>query len=296
MVLPGAADELADVWHERLKYRGRDADGRRHLIRYAGLGTWGDGTMARALSLAGAGIGAPVVGVAQGFLCMPWVEGRLIRRVDMVDSQFFSAVSAYLSRRTPLFGIGADVQIAPLLAMLHENTKEALAPNGRADPPGLATALRRLECLPAREAVIPDARLQAREWLLLDTTAATAALGDRTETPFIRYAKIDALDHGDDLRLPGPTDAAWDLAGATVEYALNAEAVEALGHACAQSTKQSRAELVAAVDAYRAPYAACHWGAAALAAREAHTPEDRRRFEREADRYRAFLIQELSRK
>jgi hypothetical protein len=34
--------------------------------------------------------------------------------------------------------------------------------------------------------------------------------------------KTDAIDHGDDHLLPGPTDVAWDLAGAAIEWALDA--------------------------------------------------------------------------
>jgi thiamine kinase-like enzyme len=40
--------------------------------------------------------------------------------------------------------------------------------------------------------------------------------------------KTDATSHGDDHFFPGPTDIAWDLAGAIVEWEMDSEAAEFL--------------------------------------------------------------------
>jgi hypothetical protein len=54
--------------------------------------------------------------------------------------------------------------------------------------------------------VIVDGRMQPHEWLL---------------TADGRMLKTDCGSHGDDHFFPGPTDIAWDLAGAIVEWRMN---------------------------------------------------------------------------
>jgi len=54
--------------------------------------------------------------------------------------------------------------------------------------------------------VIADGRMQPHEWLL-------------TQEGLL--LKTDSGSHGDDHFFPGPTDIAWDLAGAIVEWRMN---------------------------------------------------------------------------
>jgi hypothetical protein len=54
--------------------------------------------------------------------------------------------------------------------------------------------------------VIADGRMQPHEWLM---------------TQEGRLLKTDSGSHGDDHFFPGPTDIAWDLAGAIVEWRMN---------------------------------------------------------------------------
>ncbi|HET9165209.1 MAG TPA: hypothetical protein VFP11_04375 [Candidatus Angelobacter sp.] len=56
--------------------------------------------------------------------------------------------------------------------------------------------------------VIADGKMQPHEWLL--TVSGT-------------LLKTDSGSHGDDHFFPGPTDIAWDLAGAIVEWKMNEE-------------------------------------------------------------------------
>ena len=56
--------------------------------------------------------------------------------------------------------------------------------------------------------MIADGRMQPHEWLL-------SADG--------HMLKTDSGSHGDDHFFPGPTDIAWDLAGAMVEWEMTAE-------------------------------------------------------------------------
>ena len=58
--------------------------------------------------------------------------------------------------------------------------------------------------------VLVDGRMQPHEWLLQDGT----------------MIKSDGSSHGDDHFFPGPTDIAWDLAGAMVEWEMDSHAAE----------------------------------------------------------------------
>jgi hypothetical protein len=232
------------------------------LLRFAGQGQWGQRTTGRAESLAAAGLGSSVRGTAEGFLLLEWVPGRPTTQHETKHPAFVAAVTRYLAPRSTLFASGRFVAVEPLLAMVRENATDALGPNAG----GLDSALRRIEQLPQREAVVPDARMQAREWVTVERGAAIC--GRSPGMPGEReYVKVDALDHGDGLRLPGPVDRAWDIAGAAVEYALHPADLARLSEACARAAGESVAELAEAVAAYRVPYAACCLGQATLADR-----------------------------
>lgn len=259
--------------HERLKFLAHDRHRRPFLIRYGGLGRAGEESIVRARSLESAGYGPEIVGRENGFVVTAWVEGRAARPDTLSGRDFMQDLVAYLTARAPLFRTGTTVDIAPILTMLHENASETLPTASQ----GLGAALRRLERLPPREAAIPDARLQPHEWIRAPD----------------RYLKLDATDHGDGVRLPGPADPAWDLAGAAVEYGLDSVTVDELIRRCAPGARNSSAcgaaELAAAVRAYRAPYIACQLGETTLGAREALDARERRILERECERYRGLL-------
>ena len=266
--LPGAAGLPSCAVHERRKYLGRDASGRRHAFRYAGLGAWGDAVAERAVRLADAGVGPYPTAFADGFIALPWVEGSPATPAAPRDPAFRRAVARYLAARHRALRTGTAVPVEPIAEMLECNAREALG--GR--DAGLAAALRRLERLPPREAVVPDARLEFHEWV----------------TSVDGYVKVDALDHGDGLRLPGPTDPAWDLAGAVVELALDAGAAAELAARYAAATGARARETIDALAAYRAPYAAWRLADALLSSQEVEG-EDRARFRRRARRYRNAL-------
>ncbi|HEY7768661.1 MAG TPA: hypothetical protein VIB55_10910, partial [Longimicrobium sp.] len=184
-------------------------------------------------------------------------------------------VARYLAARAGRFRTGTPADPRPLIAALEENAREALG-DGCA---GLADAVRRLEALPEREAVIADARLQAHEWI-------------RGQHGIV---KVDAIDHGAGTRLPGPADSAWDLAGAAVEFGMQDAAVAELVRACASAAGEDARALAAAVAAYRAPYAAACLGEATFARWEAGSDHEARVLDDEVNRYRMALASELAR-
>lgn len=272
--IPGAGAVPACADHERLKFRGRRADGSRCLIRYAGLGRWGEETLARAECLAEAGIGPEVLGLESGLLVLRWIVGRPATPREMRRPEFIDALGAYLAARAPCFEQVHRVDREPMLHVLRTNALEALGSAAQ----GLGAALERLERLPDRVTVVPDGRLQRWEWV-------------RT---WMGFAKVDSIDHGDGLRYPGPTDRAWDLAGAAIEFSLDDHALAGLVRRCAAASGDSATELAEAVAAYRPAYAALQLGASTLSAYEAALETDRNRWKTEAARYRRALAAELA--
>jgi hypothetical protein len=258
--------------HERLKFRGVAGDGAACIIRYAGLGRWGSEAVQRARVLADVGAGPAVLGAADGFVALRWMDGVPAGRTD---ADLPPAAVRYVAARAGRFRTGTPADPRPFVAALEENAREALG-DGCA---GLANALRRLERLPEREAVIADARLQAHEWI-----RGPAGI-----------VKVDAMDHGAGTRLPGPVDAAWDLAGATVEFGMEDAAVDWLVHACASAAGEDARALADAVAAYRAPYAAACLGEATFARWEGGSEHEARVLDGEVERYRTALASELAR-
>jgi hypothetical protein len=255
-----------------LKYLARDAGERQWTLRYCGLGAWGDAALSRAQALAGAGAGPTPVARGGGFVVQEWLAGRPARAADARSPLFVDAVAAYLANRAALFGTGATVDVGPVVRLLEENAMAALG-----NPPGLAAALWTLGRLPPRAAFVPDAHMQLREWVCGPSG----------------YTKVDTVDHGDGLRLPGPVDLAWDLAGAAVEYNLASSALTEIVRRAALAAHDSPDELSAAARAYRAPYAACALGEATLAMWEAPSDEEHRRWQGEVARYRGALARVL---
>ncbi|HET8657340.1 MAG TPA: hypothetical protein VFL93_17565 [Longimicrobiaceae bacterium] len=264
----GGAGAPSWTGFERRKFLARDRDGRLHQIRFAGLGRAGAETLSRAERLHELGTGPSVRGAREGFLVCRWQRGRLCTAPELTSGEFLVAVGAYLSGRAGRFATGAEVNRAPILALLEENATES-AGSSR----GVRAALRRIEALPPREAHIADARLGAQEWL-------------RSEGGFL---KTDAVDHGDGLRFPGPADLAWDLAGVAVELAVPAPLLRSWSAACARTSGDDPHALLAAVRAYRPAYAAASLGDASIAAREAGCDADRRMLAMLATRYRRAL-------
>lgn len=89
---------------------------------------------------------------------------------------------------------------------------------------------------PLRPVIVKNARLlfgmDEREIAPLDVTSPALVDGRLAPHEFLRVGdqlfKTDALTHGDDHFFPGPTDIAWDLAGAIVEWRMNRPARELL--------------------------------------------------------------------
>jgi hypothetical protein len=268
------------VQQERRKYLLR-AGGRTWLLRFVGLGRYGERHLERARALAEAGFSPPVVGLRHGFLVQPWLsEARPLQGRREVDRQaFITRVGEYLGHRAKhLRGAPERSGASPrkLWEMARYNAAQALGPELAARlevwEPRLATiarAVRRMET---------DNRLHAWEWLWL---------------PGGRILKADGVDHCRGHDLVGCQDLAWDLAGAAVELGLTEAEQAGLGEAVARhgGTLPEPEVLRFHILCYLAFQLGHHTLAAS--ALEGIVPEEATRLRRAAERYGEALCQRL---
>jgi hypothetical protein len=122
--------------------------------------------------------------------------------------------------------------------------------------------------LPVVRPVIADARMMPHEWIR------------RSDG---RLLKLDAASHGDDHFYPGPTDIAWDLAGAIVEWGLDREASELLVR---EYARNSCDDVQQRLGMYLIAYRASRHAFALSVARSEVNAAERVRFEQAARVYR----------
>jgi hypothetical protein len=258
--------------HERRKYLARapaEVAGPAPdlLLRFAGLGTYGERRLARAEALAQAGLAAPPCGLAHGFLVQPFCHGSPARGRPTDD--LIAAMADYLAgvrRQCPSSAAAVDLR-----PMVETNVTEAL------DGSAVSRAQRLLAGLATEvEPTDLDARMFPHEWL-------------RTEVGWI---KVDAVDHHDDHFYPGPQDIAWDLAGTCLEFSLGPEGrrtfLERYRNASGDRDAQRR------LPAYAVAYASFRVAYATLAAEQLGGTADGVRFQARARAYRRMLEAELA--
>jgi hypothetical protein len=274
--LPRGAWPPSQGWRERRKYLLR-AGGRRWLARFAGLGDGGERALARARTLAAAGLAPTPVALRHGFLLERWEEGA----VPLHASQVPRARALEAVRRLVLFvaelpaGEGEGASPRALLEMARANAREALGAASAAGMAAVADLLGEVERTARPVAV--DGKLQRWEWLVRPDGA---------------ILKADALDHHADHALVGCQDALWDVAGAALEHDLDPGDARALAEAVRARTRGAPPRCLTF---FRVAYAAFEAGRWALAAGDAGVEaEEALRRRREAARYRDALRQSLA--
>lgn len=259
--------------HERRKYLAQEG-GRPVLLRFAGLGRYGRGRLARAERLAAAGLGPSPRGLRGGFLALDWIDGRPLSARDASPDLLRHALR-HVAHLASTERTGRPVRTGELRAMMETNVREGLGPDwlDRLGP----VLDRRLPRLDGVEAVAVDGRMLPHEWL--ETASG--------------FAKTDALDHHDDHFFPGTQDAAWDLAGLAVEFRLPPGTVADLAEALAGMLGDPG--LPDRLPVQEAAYAAWRLGYADLAAGALGGTEDGARFTALARRYGRFLRRSILR-
>ena len=194
--------EWPAIWtsFERVKYVSSNADkedGEPRLYKFAGLGHYGDDVYERELKVADAGFGPMPRQESDGFVSYPWIShqgasGRSLSGRD-ISPDVLAHMAKYCAFRLRTFRLDL-AELNALQQMAEHNLREL----------GLdSTVELRLE-----HPVIADGRMQPHEWLMTQEGC---------------LLKTDSGSHGDDHFCPGPTDIAWDLAGAIVEWRMNAQ-------------------------------------------------------------------------
>ena len=196
-------DELAwpAVWSnmERVKYLCPLEGEELRLFKFAGLGHYGDRMLEHEQCMATAGFAPTPRREENGFVSYPWLNGRAMVASDL-SHKVILRLAEYCAFRAKVLSIFA-VDLCSLQEMAEHNLAE------------LGFALR--VSLRLERPVIADGRMQPHEWIMSSTG---------------EILKTDSGSHGDDHFYPGPTDIAWDLAGAIVEWRMNAaQAEEFLG-------------------------------------------------------------------
>ncbi len=207
-------DAPADPPRERLKFRITTPDGR-YLLKFAGHGVVGEEKLEMARALHDAAFGPEPLALIDGFIATRWVDGEPGVK-DLPRGEIVGHLGRYLAFRAAAFPAPADAgaPLPALVDMARHNLLEA-GTNAAAELDNYDLDRLSRGWRPVRI----DGRLHAWEWIV---------------DPHGRLLKLDSLDHHAAHDLIGCQDIAWDLAGAIVEFDLDAgeqaEVLHAFGH------------------------------------------------------------------
>jgi hypothetical protein len=266
--------EWPAIWtsFERLKYlssadHSSNGCGEPRLFKFAGFGHYGDQVLECEQKVAVGGFGLQPRLESHGFISYPWVcnlrvcnpptEARPMSVSDLSQS-VLERIAEYCAFRLRAFAIELS-DLNALQEMAEHNLREL----------GLDAPVD----LQLEQPVISDGRMQPNEWLLMKDG---------------QMLKTDSGSHGDDHFFPGPTDIAWDLAGAIVEWQMNGEQA---GEFLDFYRRKSGDNANGRVDSFIRAYAAFRAAYCMMAANALQESEEQSRLDRAAAGYKAVLAQ-----
>jgi hypothetical protein len=221
---------------ERSKYLVSSGDGPPQLLKFGGLGHYGESAFQIEERIAQAGFGVCPGQAEGGFFSYPWISGRPMQAADL-SGDVLRRLADYCAFRQKCFSIETG-DLGQLPEMVAHNLSEL----------GIDAAIE----LELEYPVIADGRMQPHEWVL----------NGRGE-----MLKTDSGSHGDDHFFPGPTDIAWDLAGAIVEWRMDvtqaAEFLELYHRASGDDPSGRIEDFIRAYTVFR--WAFCRMAAGAMA-------------------------------
>jgi len=179
------------VSFERLKYLSAAESPERRFYKFAGLGQYGESVFERERLVTDAAFGPTPRVESLGFVSYPFLFGRPMHPGDL-SLPVLMRLAEYCAFRARAFQ--CDRENPDALEQMAEHNLGQLGCKG-------------LVPLKVEHPVVADGRMQPHEWV-----ATTGG----------RLLKTDSGSHGDDHFFPGVTDIAWDLAGAIVEWRMNA--------------------------------------------------------------------------
>jgi hypothetical protein len=183
------------------------------------------------------------------------MDGRPLAASDL-SSEILARLAEYCAFRQRAFAVELS-DLDALQQMAEHNLREL----------GLELPIE----LRLQRPVIADGRLQPHEWLL---------------TPQGKLLKTDSGSHGDDHFFPGPTDIAWDLAGAIVEWHMSdqqtTEFLNLYHHASGDNAKHR-------IDGFIKAYAVFRLAYCLMAANAMNGSDEQPRLQQAAEGYRSAL-------
>jgi hypothetical protein len=184
---------------ERSKFLSTD---RRWFFKFEGFGKYGESARQRGRILSQAGFSICPEAAGHGFTRYQVVTGTPLA-ASHLTRPLLEHLARYCAFRAATMTTSSPA--SDLAAMARHNLQEEFGVDDL--PPGYE------EQLATPNPVITDSRMMPHDWI---------AASDG------RWLKVDATCHGDDHLFPGPTDVAWDLAGAIVEWQMDGAAAGAL--------------------------------------------------------------------
>jgi hypothetical protein len=252
---------------ERLKFLSAD---RRLLFKFEGFGRFGKAVHERAQRIAEARFGPEPIDFAQGFSVYPVINGHSAseRELSTDRLQHMAAYCAFRARefRCELGQGSHQFETSQLENMIRFNVAEEFGIE-----PNLETGT-----LGASAPVTADGRMMPHEWICSNSG---------------EFLKTDNASHGDDHFFPGPTDIAWDLAGAIVEWNMDANAADRF---VSEYERLSGDRLGHRLPAYLMAYAVFRLGYCKMAAAAMNGSGEEHRLTAAYRRYRAFVAARLA--
>jgi hypothetical protein len=248
---------------ERIKFLSHEflsnAAERPRFLKFAGFGHYGEAVFDREQKVAAGGFGPQPRLESDGFVSYPLIEGRPMRSEDLSETTLARLAAYCVFRAEALPSECRD--LAPLQQMASHDLQQLELEH-------------RVE-LKLERPVLCDGRMQPYEWIV---TASGQML------------KTDSGSHGDDHFFPGPTDIAWDLAGAIVEWRMSREQAKKFlkmyRHASGDDAEKRIADFVTAYRVFRCAY--CMMASNAL-----QGTAEQSRFDLAAQDYRSMLATPL---
>ena len=268
----------AHPWQERRKFIVRSGAAE-WLVKFAGLGGRARERCECARLLGETGFSPRVAGWCHGFVVERWHADMAPLtaaqwRHPPLRRQLLDRLARYIAFRARRFPADADsgASIHALCEMGWHNSRELLG--SEADAMWQAHRASAAQLAPLVRRVRTDNRMHAWEWL---------HGGDL-------LLKTDAVDHHAGHDLVGCQDSAWDVAGAAVEFELDAAELGALAQAVAArgAVRIDERLLAFCIAAYLA-FQAGHFR---MAAGDARDEQERNRLEAQVERY----MRELARR
>ncbi len=243
-------------------------DGAHIFAKFAGLGQYGRDRYDRALTLADAGFGPPVLGLAYGFLLHPFQQEMNPMAAGDLTPELLDRMLDYYAFLSHRYSRPSAPRFGSLMELVAVNSREALDLDASQFLASWCPLQDTIDALPL---VQLDGRPQPHEWLL----------GTHAGRPTLW--KTDNADHFLDHSLVGEQAILWDLAGLCEEWEMDDSQLRLLLSLWTRKTADSLAG--ESIDFYRTAYLAFRLGAMHYAIHSTDEEDIRRTLQHEHWKY-----------